>query len=398
MDFVIVHPIRWRLSDQVILGEILAHFESATQAVIREFEQQQQQQQQIAADSAVGVGVKALRFLLSDGECHDEYWTGKPARLKLIRAGFIPDLVRVLALDDGAGSSGSSSSSGTSSSTIPLKENYLKILVELTKDEESMPELRVPALVRSLLKILGLSISRYQRMRQYAQLAICQIEDEKILQVCLGWCGVIGTLDDSISATTHMLTAAVEKKIQGKFVFHSLQHVLQLILKLSASNANKERFAGQIRSLMFILNEPYEPLAELIADELRRTPSEDDLHTAARSGLPKHVLMVAKFNTAVLTRRIRTLLSPEVKRLAAETLLSLVFSDANALSITLNKVLACSIVNRISVICLLDWIAQLRRLLTDADHKYMKREIQGIFLRLSFKNEAFKNEGFNSPS
>ena len=92
-----------------------------------------------------------------------------------------------------------------------------------------------------------------------------------------------------------------------------------------------------------------------MAVQLRTPPSDDELRVAAEYGMPSHVLMAAKTNAEVLPTRIRSLLSTQVKRLAAETVLSLVFNDANAMNVCVHK----------------DWISQLQHMLCDPQCKYM---------------------------
>jgi hypothetical protein len=78
-------------------------------------------------------------------------------------------------------------------------------------------------------------------------------------------------------------------------------------------------------------------------------------------------------------RRIRALLSPQVKRLAAEIFLSLIFSDANAAIVLLNT----------------EWVVQLQSLLSDPGCNHMKREVQGIFLKLSLKRQNLDAESIH---
>jgi hypothetical protein len=282
-DFMVVHAIRWHLSDKVILAEILRMFCTKSQVVIqvcsaagrgadvlpdifahlehsstliellsykgcesqihrglrRENSQEivessfmehamqlgrllmEKQQHALLCENRRFVTtiehcLQSLRFLLTDGEAYD--WSSKPARIRLMSVGFVAEFVRVLALDD--------ESPTQDTFDLQLKEQYFTLLVELTKDYDNVAELRGTKVTQALVQTLGLENTKYNRVKKYAQLAVCQLVDEMVLE----------KLEDDIAEIAHMLTASVEKKIQGKFVFYGLQHILYHILKLSASN------------------------------------------------------------------------------------------------------------------------------------------------------------------
>jgi hypothetical protein len=295
----------------------------------------------------------SIRFLLTNGEAHD--WPSKPARLRLMGSGFVQELVRVFALDYGV------------DAFVILKEHYLGLLSELTKDGEHIAELRGGEVTDELVKVLGLGMdTKFQRIKKFAQVAICQLVDEAVLE----------TLDDDIAEIAHVLMSSFEKKIKGKLDPFELHHILVIISKLSTSNANKMRLAGQMGSLMFVLKEPYKPLYEYMAANLRQAPSAQELECAASYGMPERVLLAAKRDADVKPARINTLLNQQVKRLAAEIFLSLIFSEANALLVTSNP----------------EWISQLRAMLTVPEYAFMRRELQGIFMKLSLKKHAIDKQ------
>jgi hypothetical protein len=293
--------------------------------------------------------LKTMRFLLTDGEAYD--WPSKQARRRLMDSGFVQELMCVFALDY------------SDAFAHVLLPSYLNVLVELSKDSEHIAELGAKELTDELLKILKLGMeSKFRRIKQCAQLVMCQIVDEKVLE----------TLDDDVAEIVHVLTSSVEKKLKGKFVFYSLRYILVIILKLSASNDNKMRFSNIMGSLIFVLKEPYKPLHEFIATNLRLAPSAEDLETAAKYGMPESCLLAAKRNPDVQPTRINTLLTEQVKRLAAEIFLSLLFNEANVFLVASNQ----------------EWISHLHTLLADPEHAFMRRELAGIFMKLSLKKHA----------
>ena len=87
--------------------------------------------------------------------------------------------------------------------------------------------------MRKCYRYVGETQSMNKEKRVYSSLSVCVHLTGTMLQ----------TLDDDMAEATHMLTALVEKKIQGKFVWFSLHHLLQCILKLSTSDANKVKVA-----------------------------------------------------------------------------------------------------------------------------------------------------------
>jgi hypothetical protein len=429
MDFPVVHGIRWRLSDEAVLTQILQMFNTNSQLLIQAYaddadvgqadsEQRGKLENAVVclehssallellsfkgSEAQIHAGLrkdnvrnilvssfiddtlqlgrllmeqhalstnvlfmsidhafKCLRFLLTDGEADD--WPSKPARIRLMHSGFVQELLRVFALD-------------YSDTFVPLKDYYLNVLVELSKDSEHIGELGAKEVTDELLKILRLGMEpKFRRMKLCAQLVMCQVVDEKVLE----------TLDDDIAEIVHVLTSSVEKKIKGKFVFYSLRHILVVILKLSASNENKRRFSNMMGSLIFILKEPYKPLHDFIAANLRQAPSAQELETAAKYGMPEHVLLAARRNDDVQPTRINTLLTQQVKRLAAEILLSLIFFESNAFLVTSNQ----------------GWISQLRVLSTDPEYSFMRRELLGIFMKLSLKKHAIDQKGgYSKPA
>jgi hypothetical protein len=196
---------------------------------------------------------------------------------------------------------------------------------------------------------------------------MCQVADERVLE----------TLDDHMSEIAHLFTSSIEKKIQGKFVWYGLHHILLMTLKLSASGTCKTRLSNMMSLMMTLLKEPYNPLYEFAAAVLRQPPTDQQLQVAADYGMPQHVLAAAKYSTyecenKAFQTRINTLLTKDVQRLAAEIILSLIFSEANAAQVTLNE----------------EWISQLRALLSDPQHAFMRRELQGVFMKLSLKKHA----------
>jgi hypothetical protein len=388
-QFKWVVAIRWRLSDQAILAQLLNCFSSKVRAYVTEgrrldygeladlgsllylvgYKGNEVQYQralrkenftQIEESQFIQLSMKLLsnmescpdderlanitrkcletiRFLLLDGQ--DRECSGKKARKLVIEHGFL-ELVQQLLValypvtNDRERINKGENGGYTSSKTEKV---CLSLLPLLANDSESRPRLNCRDLTEPLLALLRNKACRLRGPRMYASLMLCRVLDEDVLD----------QLDDEMTDTAHYLASSIERKLKGKFDFEHLHNILCVTKTLSSSNKNKARFAPLMAVLFEILGKPFKPI-----DPLPGAAATFEAH-----------LDTYPMSLELACRPVASLLSPQVKQLAAEILLSLSFNDANSTAIKGTST----------------WVSQLKSLQWKPT---LQREIHGILFKL----------------
>jgi hypothetical protein len=298
--------------------------------------------------SAASICQSCIRFLQFDGQTSEA--SGRVIRKQMIESGFVLHVQQQL--QEASEEIQETDSTNASTVTRPRKTSVygseeeagklaekLALFADLARDDDNRSELKKPEIINPLFGLLGnLHNSNLDKCNNYICFALIRLLDEDLLD----------SLAKEMSEVIHFLSGAIEKKIKGKFVFHRLADLLQMIKKLSSSDRGKTHFAPLMSVLIDLLREPFEPLPTRHGSPLAFEEYIDSF--------PENL---------ECSRSPSTLLSLEVKQLAAEILLSLVFDDINLLTLQGHE----------------EWVFVLQSL----GDKELEREVQGILYKLEVR-------------
>jgi hypothetical protein len=253
--------------------------------------------------------LSSFRFLASDGP--SGLIDGKGVRLAIVEAGFLElaqlaceKWAKVVALQDQA----------MLRDIEPEVTNLFQVLVEVSKDPETA-EGCADLVDFSLTVISGSDWggSLFAQLRELAGMVLCNVlNGEALLQ-----------FGDLIRESMHKMVSLLESKSHGRFEFINLKDILHCLNNLIMNDQNKDRVGSHAITLLFAILE--EPVLGETSGGLPSAAATANEHSGD-GGQKQEEEEEAEEEHAPIFAGVGDV---SVKKLAAENILSLMFSNQN---------------------------------------------------------------------